>query len=57
MILRDKHGSYEPMFGKSFASVLSNGFDDGTQPTFDDWLIHLSGIYTDIRLLILFISK
>jgi len=50
MIFRVQDGQYLPMHGRTFSSVLAYGFDDGLQPTVNDWVVHLSGIVTDIRL-------
>ena len=50
MIFRVRNGQYSPMQGQTFSSILKNGFDDGLTPTINDWIVHLSGIITDIRL-------
>ncbi len=50
MFFRVKNRVYKATKEQSFSEVLDRGFDDGTQPTFADWLTHLSVIYTDIRL-------
>jgi glutamate--cysteine ligase len=51
MIYRqDRNGDYVPAPGRSFGSLLDDGFDDGSMPTWQDWLQHLSQIWTDVRL-------
>jgi glutamate--cysteine ligase len=50
MIASMVNGVCQPMYGRPFSSVLNSGFDDGSQPTFDNWRAHFSSIYTDIRL-------
>jgi glutamate--cysteine ligase len=50
MIVAVVNGICQPMHGRTFASVLEHGFDNGTRPTFDNWRSHFSSIYTDIRL-------
>jgi len=50
MIFRLRDGQYLPMHGRTFSSVLEYGFDDELQPTVNDWVVHLSGIITDVRL-------
>lgn len=50
MIFRIKNGVYTPMNGATFKSVLANGFDDGSSATLGDWVNHITGIFTDVRL-------
>jgi glutamate--cysteine ligase len=50
MIFRVQNGQYLPMHGRTFSSVLADGFESSSRPTVNDWLVHLSGIITDIRL-------
>ncbi|WP_414514289.1 glutamate-cysteine ligase family protein [Nostoc sp. PCC 9305] len=50
MMVAVVNGVCQPMYGRTFASVLEHGFEDGTKPTFDNWRAHFSSIYTDIRL-------
>ncbi|WP_158587974.1 glutamate-cysteine ligase family protein [Actinomadura logoneensis] len=35
--------------GRSFASALADGFDDGSRPDFDHWTAHLGQIWTHVR--------
>lgn len=41
---------YRPMHGKTFRAILHDGFPDGSAPTVDDWVNHINGIFTDVRL-------
>ncbi len=50
MIASVVNGVSQPMHGRTFASLLEDGFEDGSQPTFNNWRAHFSSIYTDIRL-------
>lgn len=50
MIFRAKGDGYAPAHGRDFATLLREGFDDGTKPTPAHWRSHLSQIYTDVRL-------
>jgi glutamate--cysteine ligase len=50
MIASVVNGVCQPMYGRPFSSLLDSGFDDGSQPTFDNWRAHFSSVYTDIRL-------
>jgi glutamate--cysteine ligase len=50
MIYRATSTSYEGVNFKNFATVLEEGFADGTSPNAAHWRSHLSQIYTDVRL-------
>ncbi|WP_242614126.1 glutamate-cysteine ligase family protein [Actinomadura roseirufa] len=45
----DRDGRCRRAPDRPFASLMSEGFDDGTSPTADDWTHHLSQIWTHIR--------
>ncbi|WP_051766259.1 glutamate-cysteine ligase family protein [Saccharothrix syringae] len=47
---RDRAGRYVPAPDRPFAVLLDEGFGDGTAPDLADWLLHLSQIWTDVRL-------
>lgn len=34
---------------RTFGDLIQNGFGDGTAPGWDDWISHLSQIWTDVR--------
>ncbi|MFD7660142.1 glutamate-cysteine ligase family protein [Actinosynnema sp. NPDC059797] len=42
-------GGYERAPSRPFAALLEDGFDDGTRPTPEDWVSHLSQVWTDVR--------
>ncbi|MFJ4591231.1 MULTISPECIES: glutamate-cysteine ligase family protein [unclassified Kitasatospora] len=46
---RDPDGRYRLAPDRPFAEILRQGFDDGTMPTFDHWVSHMSQIWTDVR--------
>lgn len=46
---RPRGGEYQLAPDRSFASILESGFNDGTVPTWDDWISHLSQIWTGVR--------
>ncbi|MFF7636872.1 glutamate-cysteine ligase family protein [Kitasatospora sp. NPDC008050] len=46
---RTDDGRYHPAPDRPFATLLDQGFDDGSQPTPDHWLSHLSQLWTDVR--------
>jgi glutamate--cysteine ligase len=48
MYYRATDGSYR-VVNCPFGDVLDNGFADGRQPTGDDWISHLSQVWTDVR--------
>jgi methionine-gamma-lyase len=48
MIFRPVPGGHKSV-GKSFRTVLEEGFADGTFPTAVDWRAHLSQLWTDVR--------
>jgi glutamate--cysteine ligase len=50
MIYRAHGGRYVSAEGRPFATLLRDGFADGTRPTLEDWLSHLTQIWTDVRL-------
>jgi glutamate--cysteine ligase len=50
MIYRATETGYEGVNFKDFATVLDEGFADGTAPNATHWRSHLSQIYTDVRL-------
>ncbi|MEW9548346.1 glutamate-cysteine ligase family protein [Nonomuraea sp. NPDC050783] len=50
MIYRKKGRGYAPAPARPFHEVLRHGFGDGTMPTWTDWEMHLSQIWTDVRL-------
>lgn len=50
MIYRKTADGASVPVGRSFASLLEDGFDDGVHPSLEDWMAHLSQIYTQIRL-------
>lgn len=51
MIYRKNHrGAYVPAPDRPFAELLDEGFADGSFPGWSDWLLHLSQLWTDVRL-------
>lgn len=42
-------GHCEPAPDKPFSDLMRHGFDDGDLPTGKDWSVHLSQIYSDVR--------
>ncbi|MFD5084459.1 glutamate-cysteine ligase family protein [Kitasatospora sp. NPDC058406] len=46
---RGADGGYRPAPDRPFGAILRQGFDDGTLPAFDDWVSHLSQIWTAVR--------
>lgn len=46
---RAADGAYHAAPDRSFATILDNGFDDGTMPTMHDWVAHLSQIWTNVH--------
>ncbi|WP_033440474.1 glutamate-cysteine ligase family protein [Saccharothrix sp. NRRL B-16314] len=49
MIYRRTAGGCHPAGDRPFGAVLEDGFPDGSAPTWDDWLSHLSQLWTDVR--------
>ena len=49
MIYRKLPGGKCEAVYRTFSSLLDKGFDDGSFLTKEDWLSHLSQIYTDVR--------
>ncbi len=49
MIYRKNRSGKCEAVSRQFSSLLAEGFTDGSMPTREDWLSHLSQIYTDIR--------
>jgi glutamate--cysteine ligase len=49
MVYRKATSGYVP-FGRSFRSALADGFDDGTRPSWSDWIAQLGQIWTQVRL-------
>jgi glutamate--cysteine ligase len=47
---KNDHGAYVAAPNKPFAALLDEGYEDGSLPTWSDWLLHLSQIWTDVRL-------
>jgi glutamate--cysteine ligase len=43
-------GTYRHAPDRPFGALLTEGFADGTKPTMNDWISHLSQIWTDVRL-------
>lgn len=43
-------GTYHHAPNRPFAALLTDGFADGAKPTMNDWISHLSQIWTDVRL-------
>ncbi|WP_406097407.1 glutamate-cysteine ligase family protein [Kitasatospora purpeofusca] len=46
---RTPEGRYRPAPDRPFATILERGFDDGSMPTFDHWVSHMSQIWTNVR--------
>ncbi|MEV4253499.1 glutamate-cysteine ligase family protein [Spirillospora sp. NPDC049652] len=46
---RDASGRLRSGRGRSFASALTEGFDDGSWPDSDHWTAHLAQIWTHVR--------
>ncbi|MFI9627243.1 glutamate-cysteine ligase family protein [Streptomyces sp. NPDC052042] len=46
---RDQDQRYRAAPDRSFATLLAEGFDDGSWPAFDDWASHMSQIWTNVR--------
>ena len=49
MFLLEKNGQIIDMAGRSFRAYAAQGFD-GHQPDLDDWELHLSTLFPDVRL-------
>jgi glutamate--cysteine ligase len=47
---KDDRGDYVPASDRPFIELLTDGFEDGSMPSWQDWLLHLSQIWTDVRL-------
>jgi glutamate--cysteine ligase len=47
---KNDRGAYVPAPDRPFAALLNEGFEDGSLPGWSDWLLHLSQIWTDVRL-------
>lgn len=47
---KNDRGAYVPAPDRPFAALLDEGFEDGSLPEWSDWLLHLSQIWTDVRL-------
>jgi glutamate--cysteine ligase len=47
---RTPDGTYRPAPDRPFGALLVEGFEDGTLPTQRDWALHLSQIWTTVRL-------
>lgn len=47
---KDDRGAYVPAPNRPFSALLDEGYEDGSLPTWSDWLLHLSQIWTDVRL-------
>jgi glutamate--cysteine ligase len=50
MIYRKQGNGYVAAPDKPFGELLRDGFADGTRPNWSDWVLHLSQIWTDVRL-------
>jgi glutamate--cysteine ligase len=46
----DQDGTYRHAPDRPFGALLTEGFADGAKPTMNDWISHLSQIWTDVRL-------
>lgn len=49
MIYYSTSGGAYRLADRTFADILTEGFDDGRMPTPADWLSHLSQVWTDVR--------
>jgi glutamate--cysteine ligase len=47
---KNDRGAYVAAPDRPFATLLDQGFEDGLLPDWSDWLLHLSQIWTDVRL-------
>src|SRR5262249_52737941 len=47
---KNDRGSYVAAPDRPFAALLDEGYEDGSLPGWPDWLLHLSQIWTDVRL-------
>lgn len=47
---KNDRGSYVAAPDRPFAALLDEGYPDGSLPGWSDWLLHLSQIWTDVRL-------
>lgn len=47
---KNDDGAYVVAPDRPFAALLDEGYEDGSLPTWSDWLLHLSQIWTDVRL-------
>jgi glutamate--cysteine ligase len=49
MIYYSTSGGGYRLANRTFADILTKGFDDGRMPILEDWLSHLSQVWTDVR--------
>lgn len=49
MIYRCKGSQCKAGSNRTFASLMAQGFDDGTLPTLSDWVSHLSQVWPHVR--------
>lgn len=49
MVAVFRDGKWIPVKNTTFGGFMKNGYE-GFQPTLDDWILHVSFIYTDIRM-------
>jgi glutamate--cysteine ligase len=47
---RTQDGTYRQAPDRPFGSLIDQGFADGAMPTWDDWILHLCQIWTNVRL-------
>lgn len=47
---KNDRGAYVAAPDRPFVALLDEGYEDGSLPTWSDWLLHLSQIWTDVRL-------
>jgi glutamate--cysteine ligase len=45
----DSGGRFRPAPARPFATILQQGFDDGSMPTFDHWVSHMTQTWTHVR--------
>lgn len=47
---KSDRGEYVPTSNQTFGEILAGGFEDGSMPDLRDWHLHLTQIWTDVRL-------